>query len=537
MRRIAATILLLCSLGTFWVFGGGAASGDSGTKYWVELDNAFGLIEGGDVKIAGVRAGKISDMELDRDTMRAKVQIEITRNGFGSLRSDVHCSSRPQSLIGEYFVDCLPGTAAEHLPPGSTIGVDKTDSTVAPDLVNNVLRKPYRERLALIINELGAAVAGNEQNLNDAIRRASPALRETDKVLAILADQNKVLADLTVNADKVVGDLARNKEDVGRWVDEARDTAVASAERRDDIAAGFHRLPGFLQELTPTMKALGQTADAQAPALRNLRASAAQLERFFGLLGPFADASRPAFKALGKAAKTGDTALKSAKPVVTELRRTARGAPELGKNLATVLSHLDDPSHAVENDPRAARATGRAAPTGYTGLEALLQYVYDQTMSSNIYDQNEHILKISLIPPNDDCANYADIARAKEVGDHCSVALGPNQPGINFTDPSRPADAAARRKKASTEKFGGNRPDAPATTPTAPAPTTGTPTTTKPKLPTIDIPEILPGVDPPPIKLPGFLGGLTGNQDAGNGGSGSDEATTGLLDYLFGSQR
>ena len=34
----------------------------------------------------------------------------------------------------------------------------------------------------------------------------------------------------------VIGDLAANRKDVGRWVVEARDTAAASAERRSDIA-------------------------------------------------------------------------------------------------------------------------------------------------------------------------------------------------------------------------------------------------------------------------------------------------------------
>jgi virulence factor Mce-like protein len=539
MRRLAATFLLLCGIVCFWVFAGGA-SGSSGTKYWVELDNGFGLVKGGDVKIAGVRAGTVSALELDRATNRALIQIEITKGGFGSLRTDVVCQSRPQSLIGEYFVDCLPGTDRQELKPGSTIGVAHTESTVPPDLVNDVLRKPYRERLSVILSELGAGVAGNEQNLNDAIRRASPALRETDKVLATLAQQNKVLRDLAVNADTVVGDLAANKQDVGRFVDEASNTAVASAERRDAIAAGFHKLPGFLKQLTPTMAALGRTADAQTPALRNLRASAAQLERFFGQLGPFADASRPAFKALGSAAVTGRKAVRVAKPAVTQLRRFARGTPELGKNLAIVLQHLDDPKYAVEDDPRAAKSTGRAMPTGYTGLEALLMYLYDQTMATNIYDQNSHILKIGLIPLLvNDCADYADVARAKAVGNHCAATLGPNQPGINFTDPTPKYTQARSVSHDSGPKNNVDLPTALKKITTPAAPGASGPATSSPQAPaqkplTIDIPEILPGIDPPPIKLPGVLGDLL---NPNKGKASSDKAGAGLLDYLLGGNR
>lgn len=530
MRRIAATLLLLGALAVTAVFAGGA-SGDSGAKYWLELDNAFGLIKGGDVKVAGVRAGTITDLKLDRATNRAKVQIEITKGGFGSLRSDVRCASRPQSLIGEYFVDCLPGTAKRELRPGSTIGVDRTESTVAPDLVNDILRRPYRERLSIILSSLGAAVAGNEENLNDAIRRAAPALRRTDEVLATLAEQNRVIRDLTVNADRVVGDLAKNKGDVGRFVDKAGAAAVASAERRDDIAAGFRRLPGFLRELTPTMTALGRTADAQAPTLRNLRASAGQLERFFGQLGPFADASLPAFKALGRAARTGDKAVVAAKPVTSELRRFSKGTPELAKNLAIVLRHLDDPDNYVEADPRAARATGRAMPTGYSGLEALLTYVYDQTMATNVYDQTTHILKIGVIPPNDECANYADAARFKEVGKDCAAALGPNQPGLTFTDPTAGIGKAPAARRARPQRFGGNRPDVPA--PAAPAPAAEAPAAAAPAPPPAAAPE------KPLIDVPKILGGLGdalggGRSDSGATGSSSAGADAGLLDFLLG---
>src|SRR3954451_17985818 len=248
MKRVLGILLVLIGAGALTVFATGASNGNSSPKYWVELDDAFGLISGGDVKVAGVRAGKIGDMKVDEKTHRALVEIEIKKTGFGSIRTDVTCQARPQSLIGEYFIDCQPGTSPTELKPGSTIPVSRTSSVVAPDLVNDVLRMPYRQRFSIIINELGAAVAGNAQNLNDAIRRASPGLQETDKVLNILARQNHVLADLVKNADKVIGDLANNKAQVARWVVMADRTSAASAERAADISRGFHRLPGFLEQ-------------------------------------------------------------------------------------------------------------------------------------------------------------------------------------------------------------------------------------------------------------------------------------------------
>ena len=59
----------------------------------------------------------------------------------------------------------------------------QTSKPVDLDLVNNTLRLPYRERLAIILNELGTGLAGRGGDLRLAVSNANPALKETDKVL------------------------------------------------------------------------------------------------------------------------------------------------------------------------------------------------------------------------------------------------------------------------------------------------------------------------------------------------------------------
>ena len=189
MRRILLVTLILAAAGAYVLTSAGAKR-ESGSKFTVEFDNAFGLVKGGDVEVAGVRAGKVTKLRLDRKSKRALVDFELTEQGFGSLRKDVYCESRPQSLIGEYFIDCTPGKSPKKLAAGATIPVEQTASTIPADLLANVMRRPYRERLRIILNELGAGVGGRAEDVNATIRRASPALRETDKVLKILARQN-----------------------------------------------------------------------------------------------------------------------------------------------------------------------------------------------------------------------------------------------------------------------------------------------------------------------------------------------------------
>jgi phospholipid/cholesterol/gamma-HCH transport system substrate-binding protein len=556
MRRVLSIVVVGAALSAFVFIALGAGGHEKGSpSYWVELDNAFGLVNGADLKIAGVRAGKISDMKVDMHTHRALIGIQVdgSKGDFNSLRADAFCESKPQSLIGEYFMDCQPGKSPTKLKSGSTISVTHTASTIPADLVQNILRLPYRERLRLIVNELGTAVAGREGDLNDAIRRASPALRETDKVLAILAQENHVISDLTTNADTVITALANNRADVGRWVVAARRTAEASASRNVDLAATWAKLPGFLEELRPTMAALGRVADEQTPALRDLNASSGQLTRFFRDLGPFSDASRPSFNSLGQASQVGDQAVKSANKTGTIrlLKSFATPAPELSKNLGIILQDLDNPARAVESDPRAARATGRPAPTGYSGLEALLQYVYDQEQSTNVFDSNGYILKIVAF--GGECAPFRNAETVNnpnpispepgaptgpQLLKDCGAHLGPTQPGLNAADPTARSTSSSRERSTAGSSAGTQDSNTAARSPSAPAaPNTGSGGASKPQLPvdvkrTLDqllghVPNLpkVPGVAAP--QLPPSVTNPTNNAPL------SKQDAQSLLNYLL----
>ena len=88
------------------------------------------------------------------------------------------------------------------------------------------------------------------------IHRANPALRETDEVLKILADQNRTLARLAVDSDTALEPLARERARVANFIVKANETAQASAERRGELSETFAKLPRFLEELKPTMEEL-----------------------------------------------------------------------------------------------------------------------------------------------------------------------------------------------------------------------------------------------------------------------------------------
>jgi virulence factor Mce-like protein len=391
MRRLAIIFLALASAAVVAIVGTGASGGGSSPyKVRAIFDTAFSVIQGEDVKVAGVKVGKIDGLAVTADN-KAAVVLEIDKSGFDDFRRDATCQIRPQSLIGEKFVECTPtqprpaGTplppplkviptgqdgAGQHLLP-----VTNTLHTVDLDLLNNIMRLPFRERFSVILDELGTGLAGNGQALNQVIRRADPALRETDKVINILASQNKVLAQLARDGDRVLAPLARRRAQVADFIVRAGDVNQATADRRADLERTFQRLPKFLSELRPTMVRLGAFADQASPVTEDLGAEAPSLSRLAKALTPFAKASIPAVQSLGRAADVGKVAVPKTLPITKDVRALASEAKPLSSNLKTLLQSFRD--------------------TG--GIERLMDYIFFQGAAINGFDSVGHYLRAALI--------------------------------------------------------------------------------------------------------------------------------------------
>jgi virulence factor Mce-like protein len=396
MKRILGIAAVLIGASALVLFATG--SGDGGAyRVRAIFMNAFSVIPGEDVKIAGVKVGKVESLAVTPDH-RAAVVLRIDRPGFDDFRTDATCTIRPQALIGEKFVECTPTQprpenaqpppALRKISSGAGKGqyllpVDRTSKPVDLDLINNTLRLPFRERLAIIVNELGTGLAGRGGDLRQAIANADPALKETDQVLAILAAQNKQLSSLATNSDAILAPLARDRANVADFVDKANTTAVATAERSTDLERNIQKLPAFLRELQPTMARLGSLSDQMTPVLSDLGRSAPSINRFIQQLGPFSQAGTPALQSLGDAADIGRPALVKSKPIISDVGQLAKTAKPLSQNLASLTTSLRD--------------------TG--GIERLMDYLFYQVTAINGYDAVGHYLRAGLLLNT--CSQYA----------------------------------------------------------------------------------------------------------------------------------
>lgn len=453
---LAIALVLVAGL-VILVIGTGAK--DDGGSYEVRaiFDNANSVTTGEQVRIAGVSVGTIQSLDVTPDK-KAAVVLDITDGGYQDFRTDAHCTIRPQSLIGEQFVECDPtlprAPGQPEAPPLSKIRegpgkgqyllpVANTSSPVGIDLINDIMRVPQRQRLGLILNEFGVGLAGNGAGLNAAIKRSNPALQQTDQVLAILAKQNKILANLATESDTILTPLARDRAQIRGFINSANAVGAATAEKGAALQENLRLLPPFLRQLTPTANDLGALADQITPVMTDLGSVAPSVNTLVEQLGPFSQAAIPAFKSLGDTTDVAARSLTASKPTISAINTLSQTLRPVASNLAALTSSL--------------RKTG--------GFEFLMQFLYYTAAATNGYDRFGHFLRAEILTtgvaacstptlvPNESCpANFqpasASAARISPARDRAialaniaKLAAGARQAGAPA--PSRPAAPSA----------------------------------------------------------------------------------------------
>jgi phospholipid/cholesterol/gamma-HCH transport system substrate-binding protein len=380
------------------------------------FDDAGNLISGETVKIDGVKVGTVGAV-TPTPQAKAAVVLDIESAGFKDFRKDASCEIRPQALIGEKYVDCLPtqvrpeGTPLpgplEKIPSGQEgegqylLPVQNTRSPVDVDLLGDISRLPERERFTIILNELGAGLAGRGSDLREVIRRADPALREFDEVLKILNSENHVLAQLAVDSDKALAPFARVREHVADFIVQSKTVAQATANHRGALSRNFHLFPPFLEQLGPAMDRLAHFAEETTPTFTNLKAAAPGIDQAFQAIPAFSESSATFFKNLGKTAKQSGPALVGTQPLLKRLQAFGGAAKPFAGSLAELTSSL--------------RETG--------GLERLMDFIFLGTNAANGYDALGHFLRTEGVANG--CLTYR-VVLYKPCGRHLgNTVTGP----------------------------------------------------------------------------------------------------------------
>jgi ABC-type transporter Mla subunit MlaD len=404
-RRVAAVAVLVVVAAAAAVLLATSAGGSNGSyRVRAIFDDAGNIIPGENVKIGGVTVGKVGAVTATPQA-KAAVVLNISNTGFKDFRADASCTVRPQALIGEKFVDCLPtqprvaGTplppALKKIPNGDEgagellLPVQNTHSPVDVDLLGDISRLPERQRLTIILNELGAGLAGRGSDLHEVIRRANPALQELDRVLQILASENKVLAKLAVDSDKALQPFAAVRGKVADFIEQANTVAQATARHRGALARNLQLFPKFLAQLGPSMERLTKLADQTTPTFEDLKVAAPGIDKAFTNLPAFSNSSTKFFTSLGATSKISGPALTSIQPLLGRLAKLGKEGKPFAFNASELLTSL--------------RSSG--------GLERILDFIFLGAGAANGYDSLGHFLRAEAV--GNGCLTYAIIAESK----------------------------------------------------------------------------------------------------------------------------
>ena len=416
MRRL---VVIACAVaGGIGLLVAGTAASDDGGPYEVRaiFDNASFLVTGEEVRIAGAKVGEVAEVDVTRpgetvsledgptdEPGKAAIVLRIDSAGFQDFREDASCLIQPQSLLGEKFVGCRPteprAPGTEPPPPLEEVGegqpgegqlllpLENNGKAVDIDLVNNIMREPYADRFRLILNDLGAGFAARGDELEELVERSNPALRQTNRVLAILADQNRALAELARDSDTVLEPLARERRQITGFMRGSTVAAEATAERAAELEAGFELFPEYLRQLRSTSRDLRTFSDAGTPVIADFGDSAPDVTRAQKALAPLADAGTDALTTLGDAAEESQDDVVASDPVIKDVRDLSRSAKPGANQLDKLLASLDENLCVIRS-----LSSGECTKTT-TGLRSLMDFIFGTSATVNGFDQYGHYLR------------------------------------------------------------------------------------------------------------------------------------------------
>lgn len=274
LLALALAIVLALNAETLPLIGGGA------TRH-AEFSESSGLVDGSDVRIAGVLVGKVTDVDLDGD----HVDVSFTA-GDAWLGDRTNAAIKLGSLLGQKYVALDP--RGSHPLPGPIPHSRTTslyDVMSAFQGLSGTLGNIDTSRLAQSFRTMSDTLRGTPQETTGAIRGLS-ALSST------IASRDQQLQELLRHTNQVAG-VARSRDaefqrllaDGDRLLNEVR-------QRRDEIhslligtRALSAQLTGMIDEdsaqTKSTLDGLDQTTGMLARNQQNLDASISKLAPFY----------------------------------------------------------------------------------------------------------------------------------------------------------------------------------------------------------------------------------------------------------------
>lgn len=230
-----------------------------GDVYYAAFTEAGGLKVNDEVRIAGVRVGKVEAIELDGDHVQVKFRIdENAEFGQESL-----AAIKVKTLLGSMFLAVEPAGDGQ-MDKGSEIPVERTSSPFDVVEAFSGLAETSEQIDTDQLAESLTTLADLSRNTPEEFRAA---LSGVSALSANIADKNVQIGELLRNLETVAGVLDERDEDIIALMEDADVLFQALVKRRESI----HRLLVSTSQLSKELTALVRESRADLkPALTHL---------------------------------------------------------------------------------------------------------------------------------------------------------------------------------------------------------------------------------------------------------------------------
>jgi phospholipid/cholesterol/gamma-HCH transport system substrate-binding protein len=227
---VAVSLLLLWTLLNTMLHGVDAPT----TTYHALFTDVSGLRVGDDVKIAGVRVGRVQGISVHGDDAEVDLQVQSSQ----PVLSNSRLTMRYQNLVGQRYVAIdQPATRGTQLTPGATIpagqtspGFDLTEllngfrplfEVLKPDDVNTLATSIVEvlqgeggtvDSLLQQTASLTTFVASRDQVIGEVLTRLTPVLQD-------FAAHDSQLKSSIVSLEQLMTGLARDRTSIGGSID------------------------------------------------------------------------------------------------------------------------------------------------------------------------------------------------------------------------------------------------------------------------------------------------------------------------------
>lgn len=213
--------------------------------YSAIFTDASGVARGDDVRVAGVRVGRVDKLELVGTA--AKVTFRVQRSQ--PLYTNTIASVTYQNIIGQRYLALAqgPGDAHTRLPNRGQIPVERTNPSLDVSYMLNGFEPLFAEldpeQVDNLSNATVLALQGNTTSMLKVITQAS-ALAET------FAGPDEVLSVLITNLNQLMTDLSAQSSNMQQMIHQSREAMVALADRREPLVASVGSIRSAMGRLS-----------------------------------------------------------------------------------------------------------------------------------------------------------------------------------------------------------------------------------------------------------------------------------------------